>query len=54
MSVGSIFLLGAVVLFFFAAIGVGIIPNPTAWGLVCLTLGLLLGAYALPKLSRGE
>lgn len=36
---GRLFFIFAVVLFFFAAVGVGIIPNPTAWGLVSLAIG---------------
>ena len=47
MTIGSLFLLLAVFLFFFAAIGVGIIPNPQSWGLVCLALGLLLGGVTV-------
>jgi hypothetical protein len=47
MSVGSLFLVLALVLFFFAAVGVTVIPNPTAWGLVALTLGLLLAGIPL-------
>jgi hypothetical protein len=48
MNVGSLFFLAAVVLFFFAAIGVAMIPNPTAWGLCCLALGHLLGGVGIP------
>lgn len=40
----------AAVLFFFAAIGVTIIPQATAWGLFFLALGLALGGVA--RLSR--
>ncbi len=49
MSVGQIFLLAAVVLFFFAAIGVVFIPNPTSWGLVCLALGILLAGVPIRR-----
>lgn len=42
---GRIFFIIAAVLFFFAAVGVAIIPNPTAWGLVCLAIGLAIGSY---------
>lgn len=37
----------AAVLFFFAAIGVAIIPQPTAWGLFFVALGLALGGVAV-------
>ena len=33
----------AAILFFFAAVGVAIIPNPTAWGLFFVALGLAFG-----------
>ncbi len=42
---GRWFFGAALVLFFFAAIGVNFIPNPTAWGLVALTVGLLVGSW---------
>jgi hypothetical protein len=35
-----LFFVAAIILFFFAAVGVSIIPNPTAWGLVSLSIGL--------------
>ena len=35
------------ILFFLAAIGSAIIPNPTAWGLFFLALGLALGGVAV-------
>jgi hypothetical protein len=41
MSIGFFTL--AAFLFFFAAVNVTIIPNPTAWGLVCLAIGLATG-----------
>ena len=41
MNLGALFLILAVVLFFFAAVGVAFLPNPAAWGLVCLALGIL-------------
>lgn len=47
MSIGQVFLLIAVVLFFFAAVGVAFIPNPTAWGLVCFALGVLLAGVPM-------
>lgn len=43
----------AAVLFFFAAVGVGIIPNPTAWGLFFVALGLAFGsAIPWPSFTR--
>lgn len=42
---GRLFFGFALLLFFFAAIGVTIIPQPTAWGLVNLTLGILVGDW---------
>ncbi len=33
----------AVILFFFAAVGVDFIPHPTAWGLFFLAVGLATG-----------
>ncbi len=40
---GRIFFGISALLFFFAAVGVHIIPNPTAWGLFSLALGLFIG-----------
>lgn len=48
MSVGTIFLIFSVILFFLAAVGSALLPNPTAWGLVCFVLGHLLGGVAIP------
>lgn len=42
-----IFYLIAAVLFFFAAVGVAFIPNPTAWGLFFVALGLTIGGGIL-------
>jgi hypothetical protein len=36
----------AAVLFFLAAVGSSILPNPTAWGLFFVALGLALGGVA--------
>ena len=35
----------AAFLFFFAAVGVTVIPNPSAWGLVSLAIGLAVGGW---------
>jgi hypothetical protein len=42
---GRIFFGIAALFFFFAAVGVTVIPNPTAWGLVAVALGLAVGAW---------
>lgn len=52
MSVGMIFMIGAALLFFFAGVGVTIIPNPVTWGLFCLALGLLLGGVPITGWRR--
>lgn len=44
-TVGRIFFGIAALLFFFAAVSVTIIPNPTAWGLFCVALGLAVGGW---------
>ena len=51
MSIGFFTL--AAFLFFFAAVGVKIIPDPTAWGLVCLAIGLAVGGLGW-RLWRGN
>ncbi len=51
MSVGSIFLIVAVVLFFFAGVGVAFIPSPTTWGLCCMAPGLLLNGVPIRRAS---
>lgn len=43
---GRFFFISSAVLFFFAAINVTIIPNPTAWGLVALAVGLAVGGWS--------
>ena len=48
MSVGSILLAIAVVLWFLEGLGVKTIPGAHAFAHMCLALGLLLGGYALP------
>lgn len=45
----------AAILFFFAAVGANLIPNPTAWGLVALALGLCFGGGpAIPFFKRKQ
>lgn len=46
MSIGAIFLLIALVLFFLN--GAAILPVPIVWGLFCLTLGILLSGVNVP------
>ncbi len=48
MSVGTIFYILALILFFLSGIGASFIPAMTTWGLFCLTLGLLLSGVPLP------
>lgn len=43
---GRIFFGLAALLFFFAAVGVAAIPNPGAWGLFAVALGLAIGDWA--------
>jgi hypothetical protein len=44
-----IFYIFAIVFFFFAAVGVTILPNPTSWGLVCLAIGLATQGVPMPS-----
>lgn len=43
---GRIFFGIAALFFFFAAVNVTVIPQPTAWGLVSLALGFAVGGWA--------
>jgi hypothetical protein len=45
MKLTRIFFLVAAILFFVAAIGWTILPNPMIWALCCLALGLFLDGY---------
>lgn len=47
-----LFFVLAAVLFFFAAVGVAFIPNPTAWGLFFTALGLAVGGGLLTVVKR--
>ncbi len=47
MSVGTLFYVIALILFFLAGIGATMIPAATTWGLFAL-LGLLLSGVPLP------
>lgn len=42
---GRVFFGVSALFFFFAAVGVTIIPNPTAWALCAMALGLLVGGW---------
>lgn len=42
---GRIFFGIAALLFFLAAVGASIIPNPTAWGLFSVALGFAVGGW---------
>jgi hypothetical protein len=50
--VGRIFFGLAALLFFFAGVGVTVIPNPTTWGFFSLALGLLIGGWTPSIFSR--
>lgn len=52
MSIGTIFYLVALILFFLAGIGATVIPAATTWGLFAMTLGLLLSGVAVPVFTR--
>jgi hypothetical protein len=47
MSIGAVFLVLALILFALLGMGVTVIPRAEAWGLFCLTLGLLTGGWPL-------
>ncbi len=49
MSIGSIFMVIALVIFFL--IGAHIVAIEMVWGFFALTLGLLLSGFPLPRLS---
>ena len=49
MSIGTIFLVIAAILFFFIAVGGDLpIPSPQMWGMFFLALGLLTGPIVIP------
>jgi hypothetical protein len=48
MSVGSLFLVLAFVLWFLQGLGVHTIPGAESFAHACLALGLLLGGYVFP------
>jgi hypothetical protein len=47
MNVGMLFWVLALLFFFAAGTGMAFVPNPIAWGLFCLTLGLLTAGIPL-------
>jgi hypothetical protein len=47
VTVGSLFLLLSLVLFFTLGLGMQVVPRAEMWAFFCLVLGLLLGAYPL-------
>jgi hypothetical protein len=51
MSIGTLFYVIALIIFFLAGIGTGI-PNPVIWGLFSITLGMLLSSVAVPVFTR--
>jgi hypothetical protein len=42
---GVVFFVLSALFFFFAAVGVTIIPNATAWGLCALAIGMAVGGW---------
>jgi hypothetical protein len=44
--VGRGFILFSAIFFFLAAVGSSLLPNPTAWGLVSLAVGLAIGNWS--------
>jgi hypothetical protein len=49
---GRVFFGVAALFFFFAAVGVTIVPNPTAWGLVMTAIGLAIGGWSWAPWKR--
>jgi len=49
---GMVFFVIAAVFFFFAAVSVTIFPNPLAWGLCAIGLGLAIGGWVPPNPFR--
>jgi hypothetical protein len=47
MSVTRILFLAAAILFFIAAIGWTVLPNPMIWAMFCVALGLFLHGFDL-------
>jgi hypothetical protein len=52
MSIGGVFILISVLLFFLAAIGMRVIPAIDLWAHCALGLGILLGAFPLGPFWR--
>jgi len=52
MTVGSIFLILALIIFFTVGVGMQLMPRAEIWGWVCITLALLLGGWPLPPWPR--
>lgn len=48
MKLSWVFYVIALILFLFAGIGTPALPGALAWGLFCLTLGLILGDAKVP------
>ena len=51
MNLSRVFYVIAAILFFLAATGSALLPNPTAWGLFFVALGLAAGGWAFPVRS---
>jgi len=52
MTVGMLFLLLALILFFFEGLGATFVPKAIVWGFFCLTLGLLTGGIPFLPWTR--
>jgi hypothetical protein len=52
LTVGALFLLLALVLFFLLGVGVPVVPRAEYWAFFSLVLGLLLAGYPLPPWPR--
>lgn len=49
-----IFFVAAIILFFFAAVGVNLIPRPEAWGLVALACGLAVAGVPMMPWKKAQ
>lgn len=52
MSLGMVFYIIALVIFFLGGVGSQIVPNPIIWGLFALTLGLLLSGVTIATFRK--
>jgi hypothetical protein len=52
MSVGTLFMVLAAIIFLLAGAGATFVPNPMIWGLFCMTLAFLTGGFGLGNWNR--